>query len=103
MTVYLKQLERDWLAAKVSGTTPQKPLGQLRREYYVSVLGVTSPVVTLKSLEKEWLKQYITDNAGTPTAGARLPTLWKEAVIIAGGTPSKFLNNNKIQFYLNAS
>lgn len=110
MTVYLSQLERNWIAEKTAANvnltdpTPQTPLGEMKRVYYVSVLGGDpGKSVNLKELERRWLAKYIVNNGGTPTVKADLATLWKEAVSTAGATPGKYLNENKKLFYLNAS
>ena len=100
--VYLTQIERDWLSAKVAGTTATKPLNQLKREYYISVIGGASSGTKLPELEKKWLLQYITNKGGTPTPNADLPVLWKNVVMTLGVTPTNYLNGNKILFYLNA-
>ena len=102
MTVILNQIEREWLSAKVAGTTAKKPLNQLKREYYISVIGGASSGTKLPELERKWLLEYIDDKGGTPTPGADLPVLWKDVVLVLGVAPSKYLNGNKILFYLNA-
>lgn len=99
---FLNQKEREWISAKVTGVTAQTPLNQIKRMYYISYIGGTiPPTVSLADLEARWLDKYIRTQAGTPSS-KDLSTLWKEAVVVIGQTPSKFLNDNKIIFYSNA-
>ncbi len=100
MTRLLNQIEREWFSSKVPGTTAQKPLGQLKREYYISDVGATSSGTTLAELETTWLIKYINNKGGTPTG--RLGNLWKDVVAAIGLVPSKYVNENKILFFLNA-
>lgn len=99
---FLNQKEREWISAKVTGATAQTPLNQLKRMYYISYVGGTiPPTVSLTDLEIRWLDKYIRTLLGTPSS-KDISTLWKEAVVAIGQTPSKFLNDNKIIFYSNA-
>ena len=102
MTVYINQLAREWISAKVPGATAKMPFNQLKREYYISVVGKVSPGTTLPELERRWLAAYITNKGGTPTPGGDLPVSWTDIVIQIGVVPSKYVNQNKILFYLNA-
>lgn len=99
---FLNQKEREWISAKVTGATAQTPLNQLKRMYYISYVGGTiPPTVSLTDLEIRWLDKYIRTLLGTPSS-KDISTLWKEAVVSIGQTPSNFLNDNKIIFYSNA-
>ena len=99
---FLNQKEREWISVKVTGATAQTPLNQLKRMYYISYIGGTiPPTVTLADLEAQWLDKYIRILLGTPSS-KNLTSLWKEAVVAIGQTPSNFLNDNKITFYSNA-
>ena len=99
---FLNQKEREWVSVKATGVTAQTPLNQIKRKYYISYLGGTiPPTATLADLEARWLNKYIRTLGGTPSS-QDIPTLWKEAVVAIGQTPSKFLNDNKIIFYINA-
>lgn len=103
MTVYVNKIEREWLTSKLGGAAPTKPLNQMRREYYISIVGETSSVIKLPELERLWLAAYIVGEGGTPTDRGRLSALWKDVVAVIGETPSTYRNDNKIKFYLSAS
>ena len=100
MTVLLSQIEREWFSAKNPGTTAQKPLSQLKREYYISDIGATSSGTRMEELEIAWLVKYINNKGGTPTEGSSISALWKDVVLAIGLTPSNYINENKILFYL---
>jgi hypothetical protein len=116
MTNFLAQAERDWMSARLSGTSgyPGKQSSQIRREYYmghVSAATSLGPSTGLEELEKIWLRDYVVSAVGASAAstmGVFSPDignseLWKNAVVVIGGTPVRYLNQNKLFFYLNAS
>lgn len=100
---FLRQVERDWLLKKTTGFTAQTPIGQLRRVYWSTYLGGDNSKIGPEDLEVMWLRKYITDKGGTPTPTAYNTDLWKQVVAIIGQTPTNFLNDNKILFYVNAA
>lgn len=100
---FLRQVERDFLSRKTSGNTAQTPLGQLQRAYWISLLGATASSQGLDSLEIAGLKKAISNAGATPSASNRKADLWREVVVAIGKTPSKFVNDNKIIYYTNAS
>ena len=97
MTVYLNQLEREWLSKRVSGATAQTPLNQLKREYYISTLGSDFSKHGMWELETAWLTKYIIGKGGTPGSD-----LWKDVLLVIGQVPTHYENQNKILFYLHA-
>jgi hypothetical protein len=100
---FLNQLERNWLSRHVTGATPQMPIGQLRRLYYITYLGGTIPShMGLADLESQWMNKYIRTAGNTPSSNQN-SDLWKNMVSAISKTPSKFLNDNKILFYSNAA
>jgi hypothetical protein len=100
MTVYLNQLERDWYARHLTGVTPQTPIGQIKRRYWISQVGASGSNRGFDDLETAWLNKVVSDGGGDPDTTS---DLWMEAVISLGKTPSKYLNQNKIIFFQNAS
>lgn len=104
MTVDLTAIERSWLLTHTTGTTAQTPLNDIKRRYFVSQIGgPAADVKSLNDLERQWLRKVITDALGTPSATIYTEQLWKEAVSALGYSVSKFLNQNKINFYLNTA
>ncbi len=100
---FLRQAERAFLLRKTTGFTAQTPVGQLRRVYYATYLGGDNSAATLADLEARWMKKYITDQGATPIASDYAPELWQQIVASIGKTPSKFMNDNQLTFYLNAA
>ncbi len=105
MAAFLNQIERDWLSRHVTGATPQMPIGQLRRLYYTSYLGVlgisVAPNVSLADLEFQWMIKYLQTAVVTPTSDYT-SDLWKQLVSTTGKTPVKTINGNRLLFYSNA-
>lgn len=100
---FLRQVERNYLSRKTTGNTAQTPLGQLQRAYWISLVGATGATQGLDTLELTALRKIITNAGRTPSAAITKAQLWKEAVVAIGQTPSKYLNDNKIIYYTNAS
>jgi len=67
----------------------------------VGVIGAGVNAQTqLNQLEKLWLGKVI---GGAAINFNSIEELWRQAVISISKTPSKYLNDNKITFYLNAA
>jgi len=98
MTIYFNQLERDWYTRHLAGVTPQTPIGQIKRRYWISQVGASESSRGFDDLESAWLTKVVSDGGGDPTCD-----LWKEAVITLGKTPSKYVMQNKIIFFQNAN
>ena len=102
MTVSLNEIERKWMlkqlnSALYSSTTP---FNDIKRAYYISVLGVNSERKSLGDMETTWLINKITAAGGTPAS--QYPSdLWKELNSAEGFKVSQSTNENKITFYLN--
>lgn len=101
-TPFLNSLERAFLARHVSGVTPQMPIDQLRRRYYVEYVGGDNIKRGLDDVEQEWMLKYISDNGGT-VSGTYYSELWKQMVSVIGKTPTPRISENKVIFYTNAS
>jgi len=103
MTNYFNQVEREWFLTRVTGATAQTPIGQMKRTYWISQLGSTASNYGLGDLESRWLVKVIIDAGDTPSDENSMATLWKEAVIAIGKTPSIRMTENQMTFYKNAS
>lgn len=97
----LTQVERAYFTRKAGGALPTEPLNNLKRRYMAGVVGSGVNAQTpLHQLEKLWLVEVI---GGAVQDFDSIEGLWREAVVSIGETPSKYLNDNKITFYLNAA
>ena len=96
----LSELERTWFQQKLTGANARTPLGELKKLYYLSVVGSGySGTSTLRELEIAWIKVRIVDAGGTPTATKYESTLWRELIAALGQTPSRFTEENKKLFF----
>ena len=100
MAARLSQAEHDWFVRHaVEPVTPTTPLNQIKAGYFHSVLtGENSNL--LNELEDLWVSKMVSDLGGTPTSYDQ--DNWRQIVTLMGYRPSKFLNENKLTFYLNA-
>lgn len=97
----LQEVERAYFRRKVGATAAQEPLQNLKRRYISGFVAGTNPTTKIDELEKMFLRKIISDAGATPTNNY-LATLWRQAVVAVGKVPSKYINDNKITFYLNA-
>lgn len=96
----LSEVERAYYVRKAGGAAPTEPLNQLKRRYWGTIITAGSgPQTPFNQLEKRWLLAVIGQAAQNYNS---IEDLWREAVISIGETPSPYLNDNKIKFYLNA-
>lgn len=92
-------------------------LEQIERQFFVRKVGANAPLEELKvryfkqrgaagnffsQLETNWLRIEISAVGGVPV-GNRKSDLWKQLVAASGFTVTKFLNQNKINYYISAS
>lgn len=95
MAVLLSKAKRDWLIAHLTGgAEPTEQLGSIERRFLIQEVGSDS--------EKQWLRQVISDNGGTPSGTIYEGELWKEANAVLGLDVSKRMEENQLTFYLNA-
>ena len=94
----LSEKEREYFVEKAGGAHPSEKVTGLQRKYWLSTFGGDRNT-GLGDLEKEWLRKIINDNAGTPV-GNETSDLYVQAVAALGGTPSKYINENKRQVYI---
>lgn len=99
----LTQVERAYFVRKAGGAAPTKPLNQIKREYFIAQTGAAPTYIKTSELELRWLRKIITDALHTIQEDDSEAGLWQQAVITLGLTPSQFINDNKITFYLNAA
>ena len=96
--------ERTWFAERVTGSTGRTPLNDLKRNYYVSQIGGSAASINdLNDLERQWLRKRIDDNSATVQDTRHVEDLWRQAVASEGFTVSRYVNENKLTFYLNAA
>ena len=92
---YLKERERFWFQSRVTGSTNQMPMNELKRAYWTG-LGLTG---TFAMLERLWLKKVIIDNGQTPSATNNVATLLKEALSALAIVPTIRQNENWMILY----
>ena len=99
---YNTQKEREWLAKKIAGNVnAQTTLEQLRRRYYMQVAG-RGPQTRFSDLEIAWLVKEIANRGGTATSS--YPSqLWIQLVGLAGGVPTRRIDQNRLIFFSTAS
>jgi hypothetical protein len=96
----LSELERKYFVQKSGGAEPTEPLNNIRRRYMQSLVGADANT-PFNELEAMWLVHVINDNSGTVTNSRSNATLWKDAVIAIGETPSTYITENQKIFYTN--
>jgi hypothetical protein len=96
----LSDVERQYFARKAGNATPQEPLNDIKRRYFMNYLTAVDGS-TFSDLETQWKIKFITDNGGT-IVSIYDADLWKQMVIAISKVPVKQVNANKMTFYLNA-
>jgi hypothetical protein len=100
----LTQVERNYFVRKAGGATPTERLTSVKRRYIAGFLGGgTNAQTSLAQMEKLWLMKVLADATITVTDKNSIEELWRLSVVSISKSPSKFLNDNKITFYVNAS
>lgn len=100
--VRLSEIERKYFIRKLGGTqVATKPLHQIKREYFVAYTGAAPSTTSMSELEDRWLRKVLTTAGVSFNDDARTNDLWNAMPLAAGVVPSKFVNDNKIKFYLN--
>lgn len=94
----LTTLARRYFVSKAGGALPTESLASIQRRYWLTLLGGAATKGFI-SLEQDWLRKIIADNGGTPS-GDYLSNLYIQAVASLGGTPTKFINENKKLVYI---
>ena len=92
---YLREKERFWFSTRVTGSTNQMPLNELKRTYWTA----QSLTGTYAMQERLWLKKIITDNGATPSATNSVATLLKEALSALAVTPTIRQTENWMTLY----
>jgi hypothetical protein len=94
----LSELERNYFVQKAGGAVRSETINNIKRRYWLGVFSGDRNT-GMSDLENQWLRKIITDNSGTPV-GEYTSDLFVQAVAALGGTPTKFMNENKRQVYL---
>ncbi len=95
----LSAMERSWFQVRNPGATAQTPLSELKKLYWEKQLGSSYVNAGMQTLETEWLRHLITQNGGTPSSNYN-GDLWRQLLSTLGVVPSKYLNENKMKFYI---
>lgn len=91
----IDEIEWSWFATHISGFTTNTPIEDLKRAYFVSIVGEQAKDEDVHSLEKRWLHSLTGVGASTSNYG----DLWREAVVGAGQTPDNDITQNKIIYF----
>lgn len=94
----LSELERRYFVEKNGGADRSEKVTGLKRKYWLGLFGGDRNT-GLDDLEKQWLAKIINDNGDTPSDN-ETSTLYIEAIVALGGTPTKYINENKKQVYI---
>ena len=92
---YLRERERFWFSTRVTGSTNQMPMNQLKRTYWTA----QGLIGTYAMQQILWLKKVITDNLQTPSATSSIATLLSEALSALGIVPSVRQKENWMKLY----
>lgn len=97
----LSQVEREYFVTAVGGAAPTEPLNSIKRRHMMETVGSSvGPQTPMNQLEKLWMLSII--GADSNEEWNSVEDLWKEMAISVGEVPSKYINDNKIKFYINA-
>lgn len=97
----LEELEYSWFAQRVGSSSSAVPINELKKIYFQAQLsGATG---SLKDLEAQWLRKYISDAGGTPSSTNHLSILWREACVVTSLPISNKMTENKRVFYSNVA
>lgn len=103
MAVRLPEVERAYYVRKLGGTqAPNKPLNQIKRDYWVSFTGAAAPQISFNELELRWILKVLGAAAITPSNPNSMADLWKQMVLSISKTPVRNIDQNRITFYVNA-
>jgi len=98
----INEIERAYFIRKLGGTNlPSKPFNQIKREYIAAFVGGASGKISMSELETLWLRKIAADFGYTPEEST--PGLWKQAVMSIAQVPSRFVEENRMIFFINAS
>lgn len=101
MAVRLEEVERAYFVRKLAvQANNNKPLNQIKREYYAKFLAAGTATTPLNQLELLWLRKVVSDAGQTPQKYEN--DLWKQMVISISQAPVAKTNQNKIIFYSTA-
>lgn len=98
----LNEIERAWMLKQLGSALYSSitPFNDIKRAFYISVLGANSERKSLGDMEKVWLVAAVTAAGATPVH-FETSDLWKELNAAEGFRISTSTDENKITFYLN--
>lgn len=102
---FLDQAARQYLTRKITSqaNSGQTRLSQIKRLYYVQILGGTSGSKRFNQLETEWMVATIRANGGTADTSMPDSDLWRRMVASIGKTPARNVTQNQFIYWSNAS
>jgi hypothetical protein len=101
MAVRLSEVERKYFIRKLGETiSPSMPINDIKKRYWVKTVPNLPPTPSYNDMEWMWMMKFISDAGGT--IDEYWADEWKEMVKAIGKVPSKYRNENKLIFYLNA-
>lgn len=95
----LSELEHSWLSTHLTVKAPNARIEDLRRNYYVQVLGTASANESVQELELRWLRTL----TGAGTNHNDLALAWQQVVAGAGLTPQPSMLANKVLYFSNVA
>lgn len=102
MAVNLNEIERKWMLKQLNSVlySATTPFNDIKRAYYISILGANSERKSLGDMEVVWLINRITAAGGTP-ASQYPADLWRELNAAEGFKVAQSTNENRMTYYLN--
>lgn len=101
MTNKLSEVERTYYVHKIGGASPTTPLNQIKRQHWISVIGGTAQT-PFNQLESNWMIHVISNSGFVPMNPNSTADLWRQMVISIGLTPTDYVDQNKMLFYIGA-
>jgi hypothetical protein len=98
----LNEIERAWMLKQLGSALYSSitPFNDIKRAFYISVLGANSERKSLGDMEKVWLVAAVTAAGATPVHFEK-SDLWKELNAAEGFRISTSTDENKMTYYLN--
>lgn len=92
----LGELEYSWLADKVNPAA-NSTLEDMKRNYYISIVGEQTVTESIPELELRWLQSL------TGVTSEHHGDMWREAVVGESLPPQETVTQNKVVYYSNVT
>lgn len=93
----LSELEHSWFSTHLTTKAPNARIEDIKRAYYIQVVGTANTSENITELEMRWLRTL------TGVTAKDLDTMWREAVVGAGLTPQPSTLANKVLYFSNVA